>query len=110
MNSQRQSETVGAVSEESARLVREAVAAAAQSQLGLQQPRAYASAAGNAVRSKRKAAPVRVGMLWDSVTITKEHEGWEALGPGSGLCDRTGACGPLAACKAKDSDECSAAR
>ena len=49
-------------------------AAAAQVRLGLQQPRASASATGRGVRGKRKAAPTREGPIWNSVTVTREHD------------------------------------
>eukprot|EP00966_Prymnesium_polylepis_P018197 419800-Prymnesium_polylepis.1 len=48
--------------------------AAAQSRMGLQQPRQSASATGAGVRNKRRAQPLREGPIWNSVTVTREHD------------------------------------
>ena len=42
--------------------------------MGLQQPRASASASCAGVRVKRKAAPTRDGPVWKSVNVTRQHD------------------------------------
>eukprot|EP00966_Prymnesium_polylepis_P168402 3893534-Prymnesium_polylepis.1 len=78
---------------DTAAAVSDHVVAAHAARMGLQQPRASASASGAGVRVKRTAAPTRDGPIWKSVTVTREHDTIPAVqcnNCGKGVRWRTG--------------------